>query len=132
MTSNNPLPRDYKLKSYSGNLRRNMTKQEKHLWYDYLRTYPLHFYRQRIIGSYIVDFYCPSAMIAIELDGAQHYEDAAEVYDSIRSRYLKEHGIAVLRFTNGDVNSRFQSVCDMIDMEVKKLCHGGEVNPPSR
>ena len=57
-------------------LRKNMTKEERHLWYDFLRTYPVKFTKQKIIGNYIVDFYCAKAGLVIELDGSQHYEAA--------------------------------------------------------
>ena len=55
-------------------LRKNATKEENHLWYDFLRTYPVQFLRQKPFGPYIVDFYCHKAKLAIELDGSQHYE----------------------------------------------------------
>ena len=64
-----------KLLPFAKELRKHMTKEEKHLWYDFLRTYPLRFMRQKTIGRYIVDFYCAEAKIVIELDGSQHYDD---------------------------------------------------------
>ena len=60
--------------SLARELRKNMTKEEKHLWYDFLRTYPIKFMRQKIIGRYIADFYCAKANLVIELDGSRHYE----------------------------------------------------------
>ena len=62
------------LTPFAKQLRRDMTKEERRLWYDFLRTYPAHVYRQRVIGHYIVDFYCAEAKLVIELDGSQHYE----------------------------------------------------------
>ena len=105
------LPRDKKLKECSRELRNNATKQENHLWYDYLRHHCKQFYRQRIIGRYIVDFYCPKAKLVIELDGSQHYEDDAQEYDRIRTEYLTALGLHVLRFSNADVDKNFQGVC---------------------
>lgn len=101
-------------------LRKSMTPQERHLWYDFLRQYPVRFYRQRVIGSYIVDFYCVRARLAIELDGSQHFEDAGLASDAERDSVLSSAGIAVLRFSNADVNGKFPSVCAAIDMEVKR------------
>ena len=117
------IPRDYKLKPYSRELRKNATKQENHLWYDYLKTFPVHFYRQRIIGKYIVDFYCPKAKLIIELDGSQHYEENALIYDSERTCFFNDLGLFVLRFTNLDVNNNFNGVCEMINIMVNsRLC----------
>jgi len=117
------IPRDYKLKPYSTKLRKNATKQENHLWYDYLKAYSVHFYRQRIIDKYIVDFYCPKAKLIIELDGSQHYENNAQTYDSQRTDYFSSLGLFVLRFTNLDINNNFYGVCEMIDVTVNsRLC----------
>ena len=66
-------------------LRKNMTKEEKHLWYDFLKDYPVRFLRQKVIDSYIVDFYCHSARLIIELDGSQHYEEKGLIKDKIRT-----------------------------------------------
>ena len=56
-------------------LRKEMTKEERHLWFDFLRSYPVKFLRQKILGEYIVNFFCAKAKLAIELDGSQHYDD---------------------------------------------------------
>ena len=66
-------------------LRKNMTKEEKHLWYDFLKTYPVRFLRQKVIDNYIVDFYCHSARLIIELDGSQHYEGKGLLKGKIRT-----------------------------------------------
>lgn len=95
-------------------LRKNMTKQERHLWYDFLKNLPVTIHRQKIIGNYIVDFYCASAKIVIELDGSQHYEDKGIKKDIIRDEYLKENGITVLRYSNLDVDKNFKGVCEDI------------------
>lgn len=101
-------------------MRKEMTPQERHLLYDFLRVYPQKFLRQKPIAEYIVDFYCNEAKLAIELDGSQHYEDDGKRYDDLRTRVLNENGIKVLRFSNYDINTSFDAVCEMIDFEVKK------------
>ena len=108
-----------KNKQNAQNLRRAMTKEERHLWYDFLRTYPVKFYRQRRIDNYIVDFYCRKAQIVIELDGGQHYDEQARQYDTERTRLLNNRGLHVLRFTNIDINQHFREVCVQIDEYVK-------------
>ena len=102
------------------NLRREMTKQERHLWYDFLKDYPVHFYRQRPIDGYIVDFFCFEAGLVIELDGEQHGAPEALEYDRIRTERLKAYGLMVLRFANGDVDRGFEGVCLAIHETVKK------------
>ena len=69
-------------------LRKNMTKEERHLWYDFLREYSVRFIRQKIIGNYIVDFYCAKANLVIELDGSQHYDEIGINKDIERTKYL--------------------------------------------
>ena len=114
----NFLPRNKKLKPHSTELRNNATKQENHLWYDFLKKHRLQFYRQRVIDNYIVDFYCPKAKLVIELDGAQHYENDAIGYDAVRTEYLNALGLFVLRFSNQDVNDCFDNVCHMIERTI--------------
>ncbi len=92
-------------------LRKNMTPEEKHLWYDFLSKYPIRFYKQRIINHYIVDFYCFKAKLVIELDGAQHYEAKAIEYDNVRTQKLQQYELEVIRFTNKEVKDNFQEVC---------------------
>ena len=101
-------------------LRRNMTKEEKQLWYRYLREYPVQFRRQVTCGNYIMDFYCAKAKLAIELDGSQHYEPRETEKDLIRTKYLADQGIAVLRIPNNEVWKNLAGVCDWIDMTVKR------------
>ncbi len=108
------------LASKAKDLRRNMTKQEKHLWYDFLRTYQPKFYRQRRIDHYIVDFYCSACRLVVELDGSQHYEEEGIRYDAMRTKAFNAKGIEILRFSNLDVNSNFEGVCTMIDLKVKE------------
>ena len=102
------------------NLRKNMTKEERHLWYDFLRTYPIKFSRQKVLGKYIVDFYSAQAKLIIELDGSQHYEDKEMQKDLERTHYLAQYGLKVLRIPNNQVNQNFRGVCEYIDNEVKQ------------
>ena len=95
-------------------LRKNMTKEERHLWYDFLKQLPETVHRQKVIGDYIVDFYIASAKLVIELDGSQHYEEENRVKDANRDSYLQSIGCKVLRYSNEDVNTRFRAVCEDI------------------
>lgn len=97
-----------------------MTKEERHLWYDFLRTCPIRFRRQELIGNYIADFYCDKAMLVIEIDGSQHYEVEALEYDRKRSAYFNSLNIEVLRFTNIEVTKNFEGVCEAILFNVNK------------
>ena len=101
-------------------LRRNMTPEEKHLWYDFLRHHSIKIYRQRIIDGFIVDFCCHSAKLVIEIDGSQHYTPEGKSYDNSRSGVLRERGLHILRFTNGDVNNNFDGVCYMINKAIEE------------
>ncbi len=103
-----------KLTGNAKSLRKNMTKEERHLWYDFLKTLPITVSRQKVIGNYIVDFYIASAKFVIELDGSQHYEDKGIEDDSKRDEFLTSLGIKVLRYLNLDVHQRFESVCEDI------------------
>ena len=95
-------------------LRKNMTKEERHLWYDFLREHPIKFYRQKVVGPYIVDFYCAKAELVIELDGSQHFTDQVE-YDRQRTEYLNSLGLYVIRLPNNEVMQNFRGVCEYID-----------------
>ncbi len=101
-------------------LRKNMTKEERHLWYDFLKTYPAHFQRQKVLGKYIVDFYCAQAKLIIELDGSQHYDDIEIEKDKQRTAFLEEYGLKVIRFPNNEINQYFDAVCEYIDNIVKQ------------
>ena len=112
---------DAHMKRYAQALRRNATKEERRLWYDFLRAYPVQFRRQVVFGRYILDFYCAKAKLAVELDGSQHYQGEGSAQDAARSAYLKEtYGIHVLRFTNLELQRQFEGVCQRIDMEVRR------------
>ena len=102
------------------NLRKNMTKEERRLWFDFLRTYDVRFLRQKILGKYIIDFYCPQAKLAVELDGSQHYEVAGFIKDSERTAYLQQYDITVIRIPNNEVSRNFSGVCEYIDLQVKQ------------
>ena len=101
-------------------LRKSMTKEERHLWYDFLRNYPVRFFRQKVLGKYIVDFYCAKANLVIELDGSQHYEPAEQQKDAERSAFLEQYGLRVVRIPNNVVNENFRGVCEYIDNLVKQ------------
>ena len=103
-----------KLTSNARNLRKNMTKEERHLWYDFLKELPVMVHRQKVIDKYIVDFYIAQYKIAIELDGSQHYEPGHRQTDLHRDKDLAALGIVVLRYSNADVNCQFDAVCQDI------------------
>ena len=101
-------------------LRKNMTKEERHLWYDFLKNYPVRFLRQKVIDNYIVDFYCHSARLIIELDGSQHYEEKGLLKDRIRTERIEKRNLTVMRIPNNEVNRNFEGVCQYIDIAVKE------------
>ena len=100
-------------------LRKNQTKEENHLWYDFLKTYPLQFRRQYQIGCYYADFYCYQANLVVELDGSQHIEPTRQAHDAERTAFLESQGIKILRFYNTDIWKNFSGVCEMIDREAQ-------------
>ena len=101
-------------------LRKNMTKEERHLWYDFLRSYPVRFLRQKVIDNYVVDFYCHDARLIIELDGSQHYSENGLLKDKIRTERIEERNLTVVRIPNNEVNKNFSGVCEYIDLLVIK------------
>ena len=105
---------------FAKQLRKEMTKEERHLWYDFLRSYPVRFSRQKVLGKYIADFYSAEAKLVIELDGSQHYEDSNMEKDSERTAFLKGYGSTVIRIPNNEVDRNFRSVCEYIDAAVKR------------
>ena len=108
-------------------LRKEMTKEERKLWFEFLRDHPFHFYRQRPIGSYIADFYCPKAKLVIELDGSQHYEDEGKCSDQVRDEFFASQGIKVLRYSNADINQNFDGVCEdiLLNLNTSSVCPSG-------
>lgn len=105
---------------FAKQLRKEMTKEERHLWYDFLRSYPVRFSRQRVLGKYIVDFYSAEAKLVIELDGSQHYENGNIQKDAERTAFLEEYGLKVIRIPNNEVSRNFSGVCTYIDTAVKQ------------
>ena len=103
----------------SQSLRKNMTKEERHLWYDFLKGYPVQFKRQFPLESYITDFYCFRAKLVVELDGSQHCEPEEIAYDQKRTAFLESKGLMVLRVSNLDVMRKFNAVCEMIDLTIQ-------------
>jgi len=108
-------------------LRKNATKQENHLWYDFLRTYPVRFQRQKTISGFIVDFYCHQAKIVIELDGSQHFTQDGQLYDAERSSILAQYGLQILRFSNLEIDTQFYAVCTSIHSEVQRRITGASL-----
>ena len=109
---------DGQYKPLAQKLRREMTKQERRLWYDYLKTHPLTFRRQKQFGPYIVDFYCAKAKLVIEIDGSQHYEERGWAEDRERDGYLSRYGLKVLHVSNIDIDRNFWNVCEWIELEI--------------
>ena len=101
-------------------LRKNMTKEERHLWYDFLKSYPVRFLRQKVIDDYIVDFYCAAAKLVVELDGSQHYEDQGREYDRKRTEVLESRGLMVVRIPNNKLMNNFRGACEYIDLIVRQ------------
>ena len=118
------IPKDNSQLENARRLRREMTPHERKLWYLFLRQYPVKIYKQRIIGKFIVDFYCASAKLVIELDGFQHYESQGMAHDLERSAYLTALGLEVLRFSNQDVDTDFRGVCTQIDRMIQERMQG--------
>ena len=115
------LPYRHNLIPKAKELRKGATPQENHLWYDFLRTYPVRFQRQKAIQNFIADFYCHKAKLVIELDGFQHYEEQGQAYDKERDAILSGSGLGlkVLRFSNAQIDREFSAVCTAIDRAVQ-------------
>ena len=117
------------LKQLSRQLRENMTDAERHLWAK-LRMKQLkgyQFYRQKPIGDYIVDFFCPKAKLIIEVDGSQHFVNETIEYDRIREEYVSSLRLKVLRFTNAEVLKHVEGVVERIEEEMNEKI---PLNPP--
>ena len=119
----NPRNRDHL--AYARELRKNMTKEERHLWFDFLRYCTPRFRRQEIIGDYIADFYCASARLVIELDGSQHLEPDELRYDAVRTAYFHSIHIKVIRFYNTDIQTNFDGVCQ----HILRVLSSGDIHP---
>ena len=96
-----------------------MTKEERRLWSDYLKSYPARIRRQSVIGPYIADFYCASAKLVIELGGSQHYEREGLEYDERRTAYMERIGLKVVRIPNNEVIQNFRGVCEYVDLQIQ-------------
>ena len=101
-------------------LRKNMTKEERHLWYDYLKSHPVRFNRQKVLGNYIADFYSAEARLVIELDGGRHYTKEGTAYDAERTSFLERYGLSVIRIPNNEVSSNFRGVCEYLDLIIEQ------------
>lgn len=95
-------------------LRKEMTKEERKLWYDFIKPMNLPFHRQQVLGNYIVDFYCAKKKLVVELDGWQHFESAGIASDKERDYFLEGLGLTVLRYSNTDMRDNFDGVCQDI------------------
>ena len=115
------LPYNKKLVKNARALRKNMTPEEKHLWYDFLKNIPCTVHRQKVIDSYVVDFYIADAKLIVELDGSGHEVHTQKELDKIRDYRLEEQGFQVLRFTNSDVRNHFSTVCNQIKEKIPRL-----------
>lgn len=114
------IPKDNTRLETARKLRREMTPHERKLWYLFLQKYPVKIYKQRIVGSFIVDFYCAPAKLVIEIDGSQHYEEQGIAYDAERTAYLESLGLKVIRYSNRDIDRNFSAVCEQIDLIIKE------------
>ena len=121
------MERNEKLTENARTLRKQLTKEEAKLWYQFLRLYRPRFHRQYVIGNYIADFYCNQAKLVVELDGSQHWTPEEIRYDHNRTQYLQSQGITVMRLSNLDVMRQFRNVCEAIDMEVKRKITDSQV-----
>ena len=104
-----------KLVHLAQQLRKEMTKEERHLWYDFLRSHPARFSKQKVLGNYIVDFYSAKSKLVIELDGSQHYEDCNIQNDNERTAFLEDYGLRVVRIPNNEINKNFEGVCEFLN-----------------
>lgn len=114
------IPKDNTKLNIAKKLRREMTPHERKLWYLFLRKYPVKIYKQRIIDRFIVDFYCASAKLVIEIDGSQHYEEQGLAYDMERSSILESYGLKVIRYSNREIDREFSAVCEQIDQMIQQ------------
>ena len=113
-------------------LRKNMTPWERKLWYEFLRSYPVRFQRQKAIGNYIADFYCAKARLVVELDGSGHFTPEQAEKDKIRTKELESMNLRILRFLNRDVDTNFYGVCEYINSVVKQsLPQSASLTAPS-
>ena len=132
MDKRKPLPINPKLKEYAVEIRKNMTDEEKKVWYQILRGHVPKFHRQRVIGNYIVDFFCPKLKLVIEIDGYQHFYEENKEYDNKRTEYLESLGFYVLRFENTEVNKDIENIRHIINTVCDALGKGVKITPEYR
>ena len=132
MNRRKPLPTNESLKKYAVEMRKNQTDEEKKVWYQILKGRTPKFHRQRIIGNYIVDFYCPQLRLAIEIDGYQHFYEENIEYDSKRTEYIESQDIYILRFENTEVNKDIEYVRFIIDNACDARIKGISIAPEYR
>ena len=108
------LPYNPDLIDRAKEMRKNMTTEEKKLWYEFLRNYEHRFRRQHPVDNYIVDFYYADMKLVIEIDGGQHYSEGGQLYDTERSAVIESYGLKILRFTSTNVMNNFDAVCNEI------------------
>ncbi|MFM7441515.1 MAG: endonuclease domain-containing protein [Snowella sp.] len=92
-----------------------MTIAEQKLWKNYLKNFKYRILKQRPIDHFIVDFYCPSLKLVIEIDGDSHFTDDGIIYDQARTEKLESYGLRIIRFTNQEVLHHFEAVCGVIE-----------------
>ena len=126
------IPVNSRLDKYAKKLRKSMTEEERILWYNILRGRTPRFHRQKIIGNYIVDFYCPELQLVIEVDGTHHYQEDNLLYDEKRTDYLRKLGLYVIRFDNVDVRKDYEYVKYTVDTVCRLRAEGQEVEPDYR
>ena len=107
--------------TYAKELREDMTEQERKLWYNFLKKYPVRFQRQKAIDNFIADFYCAKANLVIELDGSQHFTEIGIEKDTERTKFLNQYGITVIRIPNSEINKNFEGACAYVDSYIKGL-----------
>ena len=117
-----------KIIPFAKRLRKDMTREERKLWYDFLREYPVKFTRQKVLGYYVADYYCPQVKLVVEIDGSSHLSDEAQEYDKNRTEFIEKYGITVIRFFNGEITANFEMVCHDIDAVVQKLITDTTIN----
>ena len=132
MDKRKPLPVNHNLKKHAVKMRKNQTDEENKVWHQILKGRTPKFHRQRIIGNYIVDFYCPKLKLIIEIDGYQHYYEENIEYDNKRSEYLEGLGFCILRIDNSEINKDIEEVREIIDRICRLRAEGQEVEPDYR
>ena len=132
MNRRKPLPTNENLKKYAVEMRKNQTDDEKKVWYQILKGRTPKFHRQRIIGNYIVDFYCPQLRLAIEIDGYQHFYEENTEYDNNRTEYIESQDIYIVRFENTEVNKDIEYVRFIIDNACDARIKGIPIAPEYR